>query len=235
MGERLQLWLAASSRRNFPKVLTCVITHEVFSSSAWPCSEPLSTRACQEGYKSAVLLHLSTSASTNLINKQSLQLSKQHTHNPSLNFEPSNLPSTHKKMQSKTLLSVLSVAIAASARPNPVPLPHPLASASSCGAPQVAACCNSVTTNGTGLGCIFSSTSIRETLIVQSRALTNLDGLALNIIPQCTETQTLACCDTSQVGHATRLCKLQILTDFFDRRLLSLLVVSRFQSPLGCR
>ena len=45
---------------------------------------------------------------------------------------------------------------------------------------------------------------------MQFRALTYLDNLALNIIPQCTESQTLACCDASQVCYLVSLYRLQI-------------------------
>lgn len=54
-------------------------------------------------------------------------------------------------MQPKTILSVLSIAIAASARPSPQ------STTPSCSPTQVLACCDGIATNGTGLGCIFSS------------------------------------------------------------------------------
>ncbi|KAL9134208.1 MAG: hypothetical protein Q9175_004613 [Cornicularia normoerica] len=84
-------------------------------------------------------------------------------------------------MQFKTVLSVLSIAIAASALPNPVPQ----STTQSCSSPNVEACCDSFATNGTGVGCIFST---------------------LNVVPVCTGGTSLACCNAPQYGLVNVQC-----------------------------
>ena len=111
-------------------------------------------------YKLAVLLHNITykslpSSSPSPITQETIQTKEKPTSQLSHPKLFTSTPLNPANMQTKTLLGLLSVAIAASARPNLVP--RSTSAAPSCGSTQTLACCDSITTNGTGLGCIFSS------------------------------------------------------------------------------
>lgn len=135
-------------------VLICVIAHETFSSSAYSSLLPTYiwlVPSLPEIYNKAVSLHgLSSQSSSISINKAFTSTRDSFTKRP---LNPQYLQAfPSSKMQPKTMLSVLSIAIAASARPSPQ------TSTSSCTANQQEGCCSSIAANGTGLGCIFSST-----------------------------------------------------------------------------
>lgn len=156
-------------------VLICVIAHETFSSSA--CSSLLPTSGWSRACRKFILRSFPSMlcSPNHPLYRSSKPSHQQETHSPNVHkpSKSSSLPTT-TKMQPKTMLSVLSIAIAASARPSPQ------TSTSSCTANQQEGCCSSIAANGTGFGCIFST-------------LNPLD-------PTCTSGQTLACCNAPQTG-----------------------------------